>query len=149
MTPANLSLSLTRGITFGPILFLFSSKILGIVTVNTGQNYFTCPNHDIAVDTAVRFKVTGGELPGGIDVQIVYYVIANGLTADTFKVSETLGGSEVNLDGTGSGTQEVIEPADMTDWLPFAEVRTEPEATVILDLQPMFLTPEFGVLEIP
>lgn len=149
MTPATLNLNLTRGITFGPIVFLFSSKVLGIVTVNPGQDFFTCPDHGLTADKAVRFKVTDGELPNGINSSTIYYVIADGLTVDTFKVSETLDGSEVNMSGTGSGTQQVIEPADMTDWIPYAEVRTEPEGALILDLAPVMTNAALGVLTIP
>jgi hypothetical protein len=149
MTPATLNLTLTRGITFGPIVFLFSSKILGIVTANPGQNFFTCPAHGIPVDSAVRFKVTGGSLPTGIDAQTIYYIIADGLTVDEFKVSLTVGGSEVDIKSTGTGTQEVIEPADMTGWIPYAEVRTEPEGALVLDLLPEFVYPQYGEVKIP
>jgi hypothetical protein len=149
MTPATLNLTLTRGITFGPILFLFSSKILGVVVASPGQDNFTCPAHGLSVDAAVRFRVTNGVLPDPIDAQTIYYVIASGLTPDNFKVSITQGGSAVDIRNSGSGTQEVIAPADMTDWIPYAEVRTEPESTLVLDLEPELVYPQYGVVRIP
>lgn len=61
-------------------------------------------DHRLAAGSVLRFT-TGGELPTGLAVDTDYYVLASGLTADTFKVALTAGGSAINTSGTQSGTQ--------------------------------------------
>jgi hypothetical protein len=62
------------------------------------------PAHRQAAGNVVRFA-TSGELPTGLFEDTDYYVIAAGLTADTFEVSATAGGSAINTTGVQSGTQ--------------------------------------------
>lgn len=50
------------------------------------------------------YLTTSGALPTGLAVGTPYYVISTGLTADTFRVSATKGGSAINTTGTQSGT---------------------------------------------
>jgi hypothetical protein len=60
--------------------------------------------HGLTAGAKVYFFTTGA-LPTGLTADIAYYVIASGLTTDTFQVSATVGGSAVNTSGTQSGTQ--------------------------------------------
>lgn len=53
--------------------------------------------HGYVADTRVVFW---GTLPTGLSVGTIYYVIATGLTSDSFRVSTTSGGSAVDLTGT-------------------------------------------------
>lgn len=53
--------------------------------------------HGYAQDTRVVFWAT---LPGGLAVGTIYWVIATGLTANSFRVSTTQGGSAVTLSGS-------------------------------------------------
>lgn len=149
MTPATLSLNLTRGITFGPIIFLFSSKVIGEVTVNPPSNIWTCPGHGLSAGDPIRFQNTGGVLPAGVSASTTYYVIGSGLNSDQFRVSDTVGGSTIIVSDTGTGTQKALSPADLTNWIPYAEVRTEPEGTLILDLLPVISDPTIGAVLIP
>lgn len=149
MTPATLSLSLTRGITFGPIYLLFSSKVIGEATVDPLSNIWTCPGHGLSVDELVRFQNSGGALPAGINATTTYHVIGAGLNTDQFRVSETLGGSNVIVTDAGTGIQKVLVPADLTDWIPYAEVRSEPEGSLVLNLAPAVTNPPAGVVTIP
>lgn len=59
--------------------------------------------HGLAADTPISFTTTGA-LPTGITANLIYYVSATGLTADTFQFSTTIGGASVNTSGTQSGT---------------------------------------------
>lgn len=61
------------------------------------------PNTCIA-GQEVFFNTTGA-LPTGLTAGTTYYVIAAGLTAGTFEVSTSAGGSAVNTSGTQSGQQ--------------------------------------------
>lgn len=46
-------------------------------------------------------------LPTGFTAGTVYYVIATGLTSDSFQLSATLGGAAINTSGTQTGPHEV------------------------------------------
>lgn len=59
------------------------------------------PNHGLVADQPVIFS--GGTPPTGISVDTVYYVIAAGLTADTFQISAAKGGSAIVATGAASG----------------------------------------------
>jgi hypothetical protein len=67
---------------------------------------FTMTNHGFRAGDMVTFTTTGA-LPTGLTVGTKYYVITSGLTANTFAVSTTVGGSAVNTSGTQSGTHSV------------------------------------------
>jgi hypothetical protein len=64
-------------------------------------------SHNLQAGTPIQFATTG-ELPGGIEAAKTYYVIASGLTNNSFQISETVGGSAVNTTGGQSGTQTAI-----------------------------------------
>lgn len=71
-------------------------------TADAGTNLLTSTTHGLVADTPVRFT-SDTTLPAGLAAATTYYVIASGLTADAFKVSTTLGGSEVDLTDAGTG----------------------------------------------
>jgi len=56
------------------------------------SNTFTLPSHNLVTDSKVHFN---GTLPAGIVADTVYYVIAGGLTANTFTISATVGGTQL------------------------------------------------------
>jgi len=63
----------------------------------------TCADHKCAPLSPVSFTTTGA-LPTGIVSGTLYYVLNNSaLTADTFHVSATPGGTTINTSGTQSG----------------------------------------------
>ena len=66
----------------------------------------TLTAHGLIVNDSIKFSTTG-TLPTGITAGVTYYVIASGLTANTFQFSTTLGGAAVNTSGSQSGTHTV------------------------------------------
>jgi hypothetical protein len=70
---------------------------------------FTWTAHPLADGDPVRFT-TSGALPTGLVAGQTYYVIAAGLTANTFQVSATVGGAAVVTTGTQSGTHTATKP---------------------------------------
>ena len=70
-------------------------------TVDAGTNVVTSNSHGLSNGTAIVLD-SGGTLPAGLDDTTTYYVIS--ATTNTFKVSLTPGGAEVDITGTGSGT---------------------------------------------
>jgi len=59
--------------------------------------------HGLTAGTQVTF-VTTGSLPAGMFIGTPYYVIAAGLGANSFEISETVGGAAVVTTTTGVGT---------------------------------------------
>lgn len=59
--------------------------------------------HGLTAGTPVKFSTTGA-LPTGITAGTTYYVIAAGLTANSFQISATPGGAAITTTGTQSGT---------------------------------------------
>jgi hypothetical protein len=75
------------------------ASLTGAITGNLTTNLFTTvKNHGLTAGRKVRFSaITGGT---GLFTDRTYYVIASGLAARTFKLSETLGGTEVDFTTT-------------------------------------------------
>lgn len=63
----------------------------------------TLNNHGLVAGDAFTFSTTGA-LPTGVTAGTIYYVISAGLATNTFRFSETSGGSAVNTSGSQSGT---------------------------------------------
>jgi hypothetical protein len=64
---------------------------------------FTLNNHGFTAGSPIYFT-TDGALPTGLTASTVYYVIAGGLTTNTFEVAATAGGTAINTSGSQSGT---------------------------------------------
>lgn len=81
-------------------------------TAETGSEDITVPAHTLEADQIVRFMAhPGAPMPTGLSENTDYYVIAAGLTTDVFRVSDTEGGSAVDL--TTAGAMLVIPRAPL------------------------------------
>lgn len=83
------------------IVDLEEAKTMTVTIASPGV--VTSTGHGLAANQQIRFATTGA-LPTGITAGTLYYVIATGLTADTFQFSTSVGGAAVNTSGTQSGT---------------------------------------------
>lgn len=80
----------------------------GVTVTATLPSTFTTTNkHGLYDDDEVQFTTTG-TLPTGLTQYQKYYVIKDGLTPTTFKVSATIGGSALVMSGVGSGTHTLV-----------------------------------------
>lgn len=81
------------------------------VTANSSNNTFTSNSHNLSNNDVVKIIAEAPAsqnpaVPGGLtEEKVKYYVIS--ATTNTFKLSSTLGGSEINLTSNGSGTLRV------------------------------------------
>jgi len=64
---------------------------------------FTTTAHELYTDDTVWLETTGA-LPTGLEEDTTYYVVLNGITADTFQLSASKGGDPIETSGTQSGT---------------------------------------------
>jgi len=69
---------------------------------------FTSSNHELYTDDTLILETTGA-LPTGLVVDTVYYVVRNGITADTFQLSASQGGDPIVTTGTQSGTHSYLK----------------------------------------
>lgn len=108
---------------------IVTSGSVGNFTANASTDVLTLTAHGLVVGMTVQFT-TSGTLPAGLSLATNYYVISDGLTANTFKVSLTPNGTTVDITTTGTGTHTVSlglgqilipEITDETshDWLDF------------------------------
>lgn len=75
----------------------------------------TWDDHGLTGGDVVMFT-TDGTLPTGITAGVVYYVLDSGLTANTFQVSATDGGTPVDTTAAGTGVHTATAPPlGMTD----------------------------------
>ena len=82
---------------------------LGVATITIASPAvvsFTA--HGLTVDDTVKFTTTGN-LPTGLTPGNTYYVISTGLTANTFQLSATIGGTAINTSGSQSGTHTLYK----------------------------------------
>ena len=75
-------------------------------TVSTGGDYFYLKNHPYQDDDFVAVRSTGA-IPTPFVANTGYYVVNRAV--NTFQLSETLGGSVINITSTGSGTVSVYD----------------------------------------
>ena len=91
----------------------------GVVTISVGTpGVVTWPGgHGLEAGAPVIFTPNSGTLPTGLVAGTVYYVAAAGLTATTFSVSATPGGSAIatTAAGTASSITATAQPAGQTD----------------------------------
>jgi hypothetical protein len=73
------------------------------------------PSHGMAANNTVMFTTTGA-LPTGLTAGVAYYIMAVGLTANSFQLSATAGAVAINFTGATSGTHTIYAtPALATD----------------------------------
>lgn len=75
------------------------------VTIAT-PGVFTLKKHGFKSGDRVIFETTGA-LPTGLSAETWYYVIADGLADETFRVSSTKDGTAITTSGSQSGTHYV------------------------------------------
>jgi hypothetical protein len=81
------------------------NMVSGVTVTIASPAVFTLNNHGFVAGMQVRLKTTGA-LPTGL-AQTRYYVLATGLTTNTFQLSATLGGAAIATSGTQSGVHSV------------------------------------------
>lgn len=82
------------------------SMLSGCTITIASPAVITFTSHGFTAGQPVRFTTTGA-LPTGLSVNSQYFVLATGLTTNTFQVSLTSGGTAVITTGTQSGVHSV------------------------------------------
>ena len=88
------------------ITFGLPRRTINTTFMNTTTNVISYPNHFLTAGTVLKYFDGGGTAATGLTNNTTYYVIDDvDLTSSTFKVSETLNGTEVAITGTGNVDQ--------------------------------------------
>lgn len=121
--PATYNITILQNATWsGAFRVTQNRQELSGITIATSTPTFNCNCHGLVADDKVVF--TGGtDVPCGLTLNTVYYVIAAGLTADAFQVSATVTGSSISVSGTATGTFYVAEPLDITGYTVDADIK--------------------------
>lgn len=82
-----------------------SAVDMAISSIDVSTNVFTIASHGLSNGNRIAFRNEDGQLPGNVQDDVLYYVIS--AATNTFKISATSGGSEVDVTSTGFGTQYV------------------------------------------
>ena len=97
-------------------------QTLSGITIDVGVPTFTLPCHGLIAGDKVVF--TGGtEVPCGLTLNTVYFVIATGLTTTEFKVSATNGGASIAVTGNATGTFYVAKPLNLSGYTIDADIK--------------------------
>lgn len=97
-----------------------NKKEVTSVQVSATVPTFTVACHGLTAGTKVVFT---GSSTCGLSENVVYYVIADGLTSDAFRVSTTSGGSSVTIGGTFSSALYVSTPINITSYVIDADIK--------------------------
>lgn len=78
------------------------STLCGVATVTTADT-FTSTAHGLVADDRVFVTAPAGQsgVPAGLSATTLYFVRATGLTADTFTIATTSGGTAVDVTAAG------------------------------------------------
>ncbi len=104
ISPANTVSSIIQSLQFAEYKVGLAATAVAF-TADSGTDTLTANSHGLA-NADVLALATTSALPGGLAIDTPYYVI--GVTANTFQLAATRGGSAIDLTSTGTGTQSFI-----------------------------------------
>ena len=81
----------------------------GTVTFTAGTpGVVNWANHGLTYNTKIRFFNSGGALPAAITAGVDYWIAQAGLTPNSFRITNGLGGAEVAFATGGTGTHTAV-----------------------------------------
>lgn len=142
--PATYDITILQNATWrGTFRATQDRKELTGITIATSTPTFAVPCHGLAAGDKVVF--TGGdEVPCGLELNKVYFVISAGLTAGEFQVSATNGGASISVSGAATGTFYVAKPLDITGYTIDADVKGLIDNLQVATFTPTLVTPADG-----
>jgi hypothetical protein len=120
-------------------------RTLSSIAASGGPALFTAPCHKLLANDRVVFTVASTavpsgyisltqapevEVPCGLELNSVYYVLSSGLTSDSFYVSSTAGGAALTASGNAVGTFYAAKPMSISGYTIDADI-SGPTGTVV------------------
>ena len=113
------------------------------ITIAGTTPTFALPCHGFVADDKVVF--TGGtDVPCGLSLNTVYFVMSTGLTAGAFQVSATSGGSTISVSGTATGTFYVAAPLNITGYTIDSDIKGLIDGAQVATFTAALTTPADG-----
>jgi hypothetical protein len=146
--PATYNITILQNATWrGSFRATQNRQALTSITIAGTTPTFNVPCHGLTANTKVVF--TGGDdIPCGLTLNTVYYVIAAGLTTGAFQVSATSGGSTISVTDTASGDFYVATPLDITGYTVDADVKGLITNTLVGTFTPTITSATDGAFEL-
>ena len=122
--PSTLNLTVLQDSTFEQDLII--TEAAKTATLNDATNVITSGCHGLVAGDRVAFAVTDGRLPCGIQATENYFILADGFTTSSFKISTSAGGSEVDftiLDA--AATYQIGKVLNLTGYTFDADIRID------------------------
>jgi hypothetical protein len=146
--PATYDITILQNATWrGSFRATQNRQALTSITIAGTTPTFNVPCHGLIATNKVVF--TGGDdIPCGLNLNVVYYVIASGLTTNAFQVSTTSGGSVISVTGTATGDFYVATPLDITGYTIDADVKGLITNTLVGTFTPTITSATEGAFEL-
>ena len=122
--PSTLNLTVLQDSTFEQDLII--TEAAKPATLNDATNVITSGCHGLVAGDRIAFAVIDGRLPCGIQATENYFILADGFTTSSFKISTSAGGSEVDftiLDA--AATYQVGKVLNLTGYTFDADIRID------------------------
>jgi hypothetical protein len=142
--PATYDITILQNATWsGTFRATQNRRELTSITIAGTTPTFALPCHGFVADDKVVF--TGGiEVPCGLSLNTVYYVMSSGLTAGAFQVSATSGGATISVTGTASGAFYVATPLNITGYTVDSDIKGLIDGAQIATFTSALTTPADG-----
>jgi hypothetical protein len=142
--PATYDITILQNATWsGTFRATQNRRELTSITIAGTTPTFALPCHGFVADDKVVF--TGGtDVPCGLSLNTVYFVMSSGLTAGAFQVSATSGGATISVTGTATGTFYVATPLDITGYTVDSDIKGLIDGAQIATFTAALTTPADG-----
>jgi hypothetical protein len=142
--PATYDITILQNATWsGTFRATQNRRELTSITIAGTTPTFALPCHGFVADDKVVF--TGGtDVPCGLSLNTVYFVMSSGLTAGAFQVSATSGGATISVTGTATGTFYVATPLNITGYTVDSDIKGLIDGAQVATFTAALTTPADG-----
>ena len=142
--PATYDITILQNATWsGTFRATQNRRELTSITIAGTTPTFALPCHGFVANDKVVF--TGGtDVPCGLSLNTVYFVMSTGLTAGAFQVSATSGGATISVTGTATGTFYVATPLNITGYTVDSDIKGLIDGAQVATFTAALTTPADG-----
>ena len=142
--PATYDITILQNATWsGTFRATQNRRELTSITIAGTTPTFALPCHGFVANDKVVF--TGGtDVPCGLSLNTVYFVMSTGLTAGAFQVSATSGGATISVTGTATGIFYVATPLNITGYTVDSDIKGLIDGAQVATFTAALTTPADG-----
>ena len=142
--PATYDITILQNATWsGTFRATQNRRELTSITIAGTTPTFALPCHGFVANDKVVF--TGGtDVPCGLSLNTVYFVMSTGLAAGAFQVSATSGGATISVTGTATGIFYVATPLNITGYTVDSDIKGLIDGAQVATFTAALTTPADG-----